>query len=168
MSAKAQAKKDKILADLIEARQNLLEAARSLSPAQQDEVFLGAWSVKDLLAHLVGWDYANLECAEAVPARRLPAFYAHYDRDWQIFNAMLVAEHKRDDFADLIALLAASHRKLMDVLRAVPAEDFVRDFGVRFRGYKVTIARTIEYEAKDERVHRQQILDFQSGGASRD
>ena len=64
----AQAKKEGILADLVETREKILDAASSLSPADQDRVFLGVWSVKDLLAHLVGWDFANLEAAQAILA----------------------------------------------------------------------------------------------------
>ncbi len=105
-----QAKKDHIIAGLIEARRNILDAVSSLSPAQQDEVFLGVWSAKDLLAHLVGWDLANLESAKEIPAGKLPSFYSHYGRDWQGFNIRLVAEHKRDDFADIISAIKNSPR----------------------------------------------------------
>jgi uncharacterized damage-inducible protein DinB len=156
----AQVKKDNIIAELIEARRNLLDAASSLSPAEQDEVFLGVWSVKDLLAHFVGWDFANLESVKGILVGQLPNFYSHYDRDWQSFNARLVAEHKRDDFADLISSIENSHRELVDFLKTVPAEEFEKDRGVRFKGYKVTIVRTLEAEIKDAREHCAQIEAF--------
>jgi hypothetical protein len=35
-----------------------------------------------------------------------------------------------------------------------------KDFGVRFHGYKVTIQRLLEAEAKGEQIHRQQITAF--------
>jgi len=63
---RAQVLKDQVLSDLIQARQMILGAASSLSSAQQDEVFLTLWSVRDMLAHLVGWDYANLEAVRAI------------------------------------------------------------------------------------------------------
>jgi hypothetical protein len=156
----AQVKKDNIIAGLIEVRKNILDAASSLSPTQQDEVFLGVWSVKDLLAHLVGWDFANLESAKEIPAGKLPGFYSHYDHDWRSFNARLVAEHKKDDFADLISTIENSHRQLVDFLKTVPAEEFDKDRGVRFKGYKVTTARTLEAEIKDEKEHCAQIEAF--------
>ena len=37
----SQAKKDQVISELVEARRRILEVASSLSPAQQDEVFLG-------------------------------------------------------------------------------------------------------------------------------
>ena len=156
-------KKDKIISDLVQARGKILDAASSLPPARQDEVFLGIWSVKDLLAHLVGWDFANIEAAQAILDGRLPAFYSHYDRDWRTFNAHLVAQYKKDDFADLLASIKDSHQKLIDFLQTIPAEEFGKDSGLRFKGYKVTIAGTLEAEAKDELEHHKQIQTFASG-----
>ena len=160
VAGSAQAKKDEIISGLVEARRKILDAASSLLPAEQDEIFLGVWSVKDLLAHLVGWDLANIEAVEAILAGRLPAFYVHHDRDWKTFNARLVAEHKKDDFADLITSVQDSHQKLVDFLRAIPADEFDRDRDVRFKGYKVTIARTLQVEVDDERIHHTQIEEF--------
>jgi hypothetical protein len=156
----SQAKKSQIISDLIEARRKILDVASSLPPAQQDEVFLGAWSIMDLLAHLAGWDFANLEAAQAILAGKVPAFYAHHDRDWKTFNARLVAEHKKDDFALLLASVEDSHQVLVDFLETIPAEEFGRDRGVRFRRYKVTIARLLQAEAKDEAEHYTQIKEF--------
>ena len=98
----------------------------------------------------------------------MPAFYAHYDRDWQTFNARLVAEYKRDDYTDLLAIVEDAHRKLIDSVRAIPAEEFNKDRGVRFKGYKVTIARTLEAETKDERKHHAQIVAFATRSAADD
>lgn len=105
MRATAQARKERVIAELVAARRGILDAVAALPPAKQVEVFLGVWSVKDLLAHLAGWDDANIEATQAIRAGRLPAFYAHYDPDWQTFNARLVAEYRRDDLADLLALV---------------------------------------------------------------
>jgi len=154
MGAKAQLKKEKVIADLVEARTMVLEAAAALSPAQQDEVFLGTWSVKDLLAHLVGWDYANLEAAQAILAGQRPAFWVHYDRDWKTFNARLVAEYRRDDFAELVASVEDSHRRLIAFLETIPAEDFFRAHG------RDRISTLLRVEARDERKHCAQIQEF--------
>jgi len=42
-------------------RRKILDAASAPSPEQRDEVFLGIWSVKDLLAHLAGWNVTNID-----------------------------------------------------------------------------------------------------------
>ena len=166
MSIRAQAKKEQIIAELVEARREILDAAALLSAEQQDEVFLGVWSAKELLAHLVGWDLTNLAAAGEVLAGQLPAFYAHHDRDWQTYNAQLVAQYRRDDFVELLSSVRDSHHKLIDFLQTIPAAEFDKDRGVRFRGYKVTIARLLQAETKDEKTHHQQIEVFKSGQAS--
>jgi hypothetical protein len=49
---------------------------------------------------------------------------------------------------------------LVAYVQTIPPEDFNRDFGVRFRGYKVTIQRLLEADIKDVQIHCQQIVDF--------
>jgi hypothetical protein len=153
-------KKDQVISALIEARQNILREVSDLSDEHQDRVFLGIWSVRDLLAHLTGWDYTNIDAIQEVMAGRLPSFYDHHDRDWQTYNAMLVKQYKRGSFNDQIASVRDSQHKLIEFLETIPPEDFNKDFGVRFRGYKVTVQRLMEADIKDVQIHCKQITDF--------
>ncbi len=161
MYSKAQARKGSLIAGLTEIRGKILEAAISLSPPQQDEVFLGIWSVKDLLAHLIGWDFTNLEAAKAILSGQLPAFYAHHDKDWRTYNAQLVARYKQEDFTALVKAVADAHHQLIEFLKTISAGEFDKDRGIRFRGYKVTIARLLRAELEDEKIHHSQIEAFQ-------
>lgn len=152
--------KDKVLANLIQVRRKLLEETAKLSRAQQNQVFLGIWSVKDLLAHIIGWDYTNLAAAKSILNGQVPAFYEHRDRDWQTYNAMLVSKYKRDSFKELLAAAKRSQKDLIEFLQTIPPEQFNKDFGVRFRGYKVTIQRLLEADIKDVQTHHEQIAKF--------
>jgi len=152
-------RKDQLLAALVETRRDILAKMSKLSDGQQDQIFLGIWSVRDLLAHLIGWDHTNRDAVKSVLAGQLPAFYEHHDRDWQTYNAMLVQKHKKGTFRELLAETRESQEQFLEFLNAVPAEDFNKDFGVRFRGYKVTIQRLLEAERSDEQTHLQQIVD---------
>jgi uncharacterized damage-inducible protein DinB len=160
MGAKTQDKKDRLIAELIETRRKILDAASALSPIEQGQVFLGIWSVKDLVAHLVGWDVANLKAMKAIGAGKLPDFYAYQDRDWKTYNARLVLRYKNNDFGKLASSAKASHEKLVNFLETLPAEEFDQDKGVRFKGYKVNIASLLQVEIKDEKVHHAQIESF--------
>lgn len=160
MRAAAEEKVERIISELVQTRGEILDAASSLSAVQQDRVFLGVWSVKDLLAHLVGWDLANLRAVQEILAGELPSFYAHYDRDWKTFNARLVAEHRKDDFTELLQSVQESHRRLVNFLETVPPEEFDKDRGLRFKRYKVTIARILHAEADDEKERHAQIVEF--------
>jgi hypothetical protein len=153
-------KKQMLLSSLVEVRQQLLDTASCIPLEQHEQVFLGIWSIRDLLAHLIGWDYSNIEAIKAVSEGRLPAFYAHIDKDWHSYNAHLVSLHKKGTVTDLIKNAQVSQRALVDRLTITPARELFQDNGVRYRGYKVTIARLIEAETEDEEVHSEQIKEF--------
>jgi hypothetical protein len=153
----AQAEKDEIIWGLVKARRKILDAASLLSPVEQDEVFLGVWSVKYLLAHLVGWDFTNLEAVEEILAGRKPSFWDHYDRDWKSYNARLVAEYERDGFTELVAVVEESHRKLIDFLQTVPADEYVK---------RRKIASLLRVEIKDEEKHHRQVEEFRKRRAA--
>lgn len=161
MSTKPNTSIEQLLSTVIATRTDVLQAASGLSPTAQDTVFLGFWTVKDLIAHLIGWDYANLAAAKDIQAGKLPEFYAHYDKDWKTFNAGLVAKYKRDDFEELLALARDSQGQLIEYLESIPRETLEKDFGVRTaRNYKVTIARLLQAELKDGQEHLEQIRNF--------
>jgi hypothetical protein len=161
MSNTPEAKKQHLIADLVGAREEVLAAAMALPGEEQDTPFLGTWSAHDIVAHLVGWDYANLEAVEAIRTGRLPAFYDHYDRDWRTFNAGLVEQYKQKTLEETTALAHESRQALLTALAALPAADVSRDYGVRSAGRRrVTIAMLLSVEARDERKHAEQIRAF--------
>lgn len=163
MTLKAKTSKEAIPSALVSVRQNILTESSALSKGDQDRIFLGVWSIKDLLAHLAGWDFTNARAVKSVLAGKVPSFYKYHDRDWQTYNARLVKKYREDSFSDQLAAVEVSQKKLIAYLQSVPPEYFKKDFGVRFRGYKVTIQRLLEAELKDEQVHFQQIVDFFKG-----
>ena len=159
---KAELRRDALIADLIETRRKIVDVASSLSPTEQDQAFLGIWSMKDLLAHLIGWLEENRKAVKTIRAGKLPEFYAYKDRDWQTYNAYLVSKYKRGDMTELLAKLQVSQQKFIKSIQAVPVEVLEQDFGVRFNRYKVTIVRLLQAELKDEKVHYAQMEAFRN------
>jgi hypothetical protein len=149
--------KSSLLKAFQDNRQVLLAIARKWPADRVEEVFLGEWSLLDMLAHLSGWDDANREAVTAVQAGRLPEFYTHKDSDWRSYNAMHVRKYRRLTQAAQIAEVERIFGSLMDALVALDAEAFHRDYGVRFKGWKVIIARLVESELQDERTHLEQM-----------
>ncbi len=154
----AQTKKEHIISGLVETRTRILEAAFALPADRQDEIFLGTWSVTDLLAHLVGWDWTNLQAAQEILESRVPGFYARYDDDWKTYNAELVTRYKKASFADLLALARNSHGRLVEFLKTIPAGEYEKDREMRWQGDKVTLADLLEVEEQDEKTHYAQIV----------
>ena len=150
-----------LLSAVIETRTALLHAASQLSHEEQNTVFLGTWSVVDSIAHLIGWDFANLVAAKDIQAGKLPEFYTHYDEDWETFNAESVAKYKRNDFEELSALARDSLGQLIEYLESIPTETIEKDFGVRSeRDEKVTVLHLLQAELKDGEEHLKQIQAF--------
>jgi len=122
---------------------------------------LREWSIKDLLAHLVGWDYTNIEAVREIRDGRNPSCFQHWNPNWAAYNARLVQEHKQKQMADMLDALRKSHDALMSYLDSVPVADFEKDFGIRSpRGQNITVAYHLQAEIDDEREHCQQIKTF--------
>jgi len=159
-----QTNKAEILSGLRQVRKEIIESISCLPPQRQVEAFLGEWSLKDLLAHFAGWDYANREAIQALQEGRLPAFYAFYDKNWCSYNAQWVETYQNETSEALLKITAVSQKALLDALVALPEAVFQQDFGLRFKGYKVTLARLLEAEMEDERAHFKQMLSFLKPG----
>jgi hypothetical protein len=69
-------------------------------------------------------------------------------------------KHKKDSLQELLTNARESQGQLLAFLNTIPPENFNKDFGVRVRGYKVTIHRLLEAEQKDEQIHLRQITSF--------
>jgi hypothetical protein len=163
MSTKPQTTRQELLTAIIETRTAVLQAASDLPPTAQDTVFLGIWTIKDLIAHLIGWDFANLAAAKDIQLGKLPEFYAHYNKDWKTFNAESVAKYKRDDFEELLALARDSLGQLIEYLESIPTGTIEKDFGVRSgTNEKVTILYLLQAELKDGQEHLKQIQEFET------
>jgi len=154
----AQAERDRLIAGLVSARAKILDSISSLPAQARDEIFLGEWSVRELLAHLIGWDHTNRTAVKEILAGQKPSFWAHYDRDWRSYNAQLVAEYKREDFSELVTAVQQSHRELIDYLQTVPADEYLK---------KKPIGSLLRAEASDEEEHHRQIQEFAQGRPGR-
>ncbi len=157
-------RKSQLLDSLEQARNGFLAQLSSLPPEKHSEVFLGTWSAHDVVAHLIGWDYTNIQAIADIQAGQLPQFYAHRDRDWQTYNAHLVREYSKESWEELMAAVADSYLCLVTVLRSLPADEFYKDRGIRFRGWKVMISVLVEADIKDVTTHAAQVAAFKQQG----
>jgi|CXWK01.1.fsa_nt_gi hypothetical protein len=163
-TGKAESLKSLRLDELGQARTTVLTALNSLPPDSRREPFLGIWSSYELVAHLIGWDYTNIQAIADIQAGQLPQFYAHRDRDWQTYNAHLVREYSKESWEELMAAVADSYLCLVTVLRSLPADEFYKDRGIRFRGWKVMISVLVEADIKDVTTHAAQVAAFKQQG----
>ncbi len=123
-------------------------------------IYLSAWSIKDLAAHLVGWDETNLEAIQEILGGKVPSFFQYYDRDWQCYNQALVSRHRVEPFSRLLAAAGESHRKLIASLESLPAEALVAARVQRQSKRSITIPILLRAEARDELEHAGQIKGY--------
>jgi hypothetical protein len=156
----AKEKKEQLLSGLVDVRSRILKEASRFSAEMMEVPFVGTWPIRDLLAHLSGWDITNLKAAREILEGNVPGFYANYDRDWRSYNATLIREYKRDDLRTQLSLTRETHNQLIGFLKTIPAQEFFKDRGIRSRGYKVIISRLLEVEQGDEEIHLNQIREY--------
>ncbi len=155
-------RKEALIEGLVSARQSDLAAARKVPAEQLDQVFLGTWSIKDLLAHLIGWDFTNIQAIQEILAGQPPEFFQYYDKDWQSYNARLVATYRKEPFEALLAEVESSHRQLISYLRSLSPAEVVNGKGRSPRGRTITIRNLLLSEAGDEQAHARQVQSFLS------
>ena len=149
-----------LLGSFVETRSLILEDATRFESWQIDQKFIGTWNILDLLAHLRGWDVTNLQSARDILLGKLPDFYRKYDKDWQTFNAGLVARYRSGTILEMIKKTRESHITLLHFLEGLSPEQLLQDQGVRHGNYKVIISRLITAETRDEQKHHKQIRDY--------
>ena len=151
--------KNRLIVELTAARASVLDTIRLVPPGREDEVFLGIWSIKDLLAHLEGWDFTNLQAISEILAGQAPTFFQFFDKDWHSYNARLVQQYKRDSFSELLVDVNASHLRLVGYLQTLTAPEIVTGKFKRPNGRTITVKNLLVAETRDELVHAQQVRE---------
>jgi hypothetical protein len=149
-----------LIDDFVRTRGAILAAADSVPAASRETPFVGHWHLMDLLAHLIGWDYANIEAIEALEAGRTPAFYGHYDPGWAAYNRQLVERYGTEDWQALRRSIDASREAIVLALRSLPPGALRARHPLADRERPVSIAGILRAAIRDEREHLAQIEAF--------
>ena len=157
-------KKETVIKRLQQAREKILKQIELLPEEKWDEVFLGEWNLKDFVAHLIGWDTEGLKATQEIIKGKLPRYYQYYERNWTKINKKLVRKYKKGKKKDLLSRVKKSHQKLVKELEKILEELYNKDFGVRWKGSKITLASDTLYQADDEEIHAQQIKCWLKSG----
>jgi hypothetical protein len=97
------------------------EALQSLNEDQMSEVWLGTWSIKEIVAHMDGWHREMIPALERLARgeRPIPDGVSYEDVDG--WNARFAAKAKGTAVADLLIEFDKSHEAFMLAADAVPA-----------------------------------------------
>jgi hypothetical protein len=118
--------KDELLTQAAHELQALHEALEGLNEDAMSDTWLGTWSAKDIVAHLIGWQREMTAPLERIARGEKPfPEGASYD-DVDGWNARFVAARRSTSAADLLLELDESHQHLMNVASSVPDDRFQR------------------------------------------
>ncbi|MDQ3172587.1 MAG: DinB family protein [Acidobacteriota bacterium] len=91
----------------------------------------GKWSVKDIIAHVTWWEEEALKHLPLIINGGRPPRYSVKYGGIDAFNALMM-EQKRDlSLSEVLKQQDETHRRLIDYVRSVAAEQFTRE--TRFR-----------------------------------
>ena len=122
--------------------------------------FVGHWNLMDVLAHLLGWDYTNVNAIEELKAGTTPAFYRHYDPGWAAYNQQLIDRYGAKDWEALRASLLQSQDAVVAMLRLLTAQELTAELSEPGWRRPVSIAGILRAAISDEREHLAQIRAF--------
>jgi hypothetical protein len=102
-----------------------LPDARLLEPG-----VMGAWSVKDILAHVTTWEEEALKHLPLIIGGGRPPRYVTYG-GIDAFNAQMSEQKRALLLSEVRRQLDETHRRLIDFIRSAPEDQFTRE--TRFR-----------------------------------
>jgi uncharacterized protein (TIGR03083 family) len=121
---------------------------------------LGRWTLRDVVAHLIGWNRYTVRGCRELQEGRLPFYDLDPGENYARINAVLVREVSADTKIDLLRDLRSSSSELADYLRRLAPEDWERDYGVRHLGKTVTVRNSVDELIEDYQHHRRQIVEW--------
>jgi hypothetical protein len=148
------APKDELLLAAAREYKAFHEALHGLNEDQMAEVWLGTWSVKEIVAHLNGWHREMLPALERIARGERPMPEGVRYDDVDAWNARFAAAAKDREITELLLELDRSHEDFMLAAARVSAERFQPDK----TAYRIVDANS----AHHYREHADQIRAWRS------
>ena len=117
--------KESLLKQAQEEFQAFKASLHGLEEARLAEVWLGTWSIKDLVAHMSGWHYELGPALERLARGEKPIPEGTSYDDPDPWNAKFAAAKKDTPISVVLRELEASHSYFMTQAGKVPEERFV-------------------------------------------
>jgi uncharacterized peroxidase-related enzyme len=143
-----------VISDLGYSRSQLLKVIEGLSNREMTHLpIYGEWTIKDVLAHVIGWDERVI--------KTLPLMLAHRaseipDVEVDAHNRQSVAAWRDKSLAEVIVAIKATHRQIMQVLSKL--DDLEIDMRRERYGRVITIrSYVVDVMMEHEREHALEI-----------
>jgi len=117
--------KDELLRQAQEEFQAFKAALRGLDETKLNEIWLGSWSIKEILAHISGWHHELGPALERMARGERPVPEGTSYEDVDGWNARFAAAKKGAPMSELLRELDASHEYFTAQAAKVPEERYV-------------------------------------------
>jgi hypothetical protein len=150
-----------LLVRLRATRQDVLDAIAGLSDAQFDEPMTpGGPSVRDVLAHLLLWDWAKLDLLQQRAAGAIPAIGA-LDADVDRANAQATAAWRDQPRPALGAALDRTRADLLVAIAALPDAELAAPCGPPYAP-SVTLLEVLEGTVAHNAEHAEELVAWRA------
>ncbi|MFO8036040.1 MAG: ClbS/DfsB family four-helix bundle protein [Anaerolineales bacterium] len=121
---------------------------------------MNGWSPRDVTAHLIGWNQRTIEgCRQIIRGER-PDYFEDADNNYSNLNAESVRTYASQNKINLLAECTDSFRDLKNYLRSLEYQQWVKDYGVHYRDWVITVYNTVLALQKDYESHREEIENW--------
>ena len=146
--------KEELLNEAAREYKSFHEALQGLNETQMSEVWLGTWSIKDIVAHIAGWHGEMRPALERLSQGERPIREGVSYDDVDAWNARFAAARRDTPVADVLLELDKTHEYFLRTAAAVPAE--------RFQPGKTAWKIVDQNTAHHYREHAEQIRAWRS------
>jgi len=148
-------KREQILKKIDDNWVMIKNAYAGLSDAQMMEPGVaGQWSVRDILVHVGIWEEEALKHLPLIISGGTPPRYSVTYGGIDAFNALMMEQKNDIPLALVVSQFDETHRRLIDYVKSVPEEQFVRE--TRFRR-RLKLDTYSHYQ-----LHAQMIQDWRA------
>lgn len=146
---------DQLIAELDQAREMMRALLYDLEKAHAESRELyPTWTIKELLAHIAGWDDACIASLQAFSQGNVPATPAA--RGIDLYNASTVAEREALPLEHVIKEWEKTREIFKQTIRQVPAEKLAERFVFPW-GQQGTLEAMVMVFAEHETEHAEEI-----------
>jgi hypothetical protein len=144
--------KQTVLGELQRGFDDLLAAVQGLDEGAMSRVFYGTWGVKDILAHIAGWQHTMTAAMERMARGEKPTPEGVDYSDSDAWNSRFAAAMHAQNATTVVADLQQSYANYLRAAKALPADRF---------GEGKTINRLLETSGYGHyREHLPAILEY--------
>ncbi len=146
--------RDLLLHQLDEARQKIENLLPKIDPIK--EIYPG-WTIKQMLAHITGWDDATINSLRAHIAGRVPVIPVN--RGLNEYNNRTVALRQELDYSHILSEWRLTRQVLHDIIEEMPDEKFIEQLIVPW-GKKGTVTYLVDTLKDHEEEHARDINEW--------